>query len=131
MKREIKFRGKRAGYDEWACGSLEITHDSKAFIWVPIAPLGIVTQVIPETVGQYTGEKCKGVDIFEGDILAPDSRCQTERYIVSWNKEHCCFVCIREGSEIGDDGIQYHLISNMRLEMLEIVGNIHDSGTPA
>lgn len=68
--RKIKFRGIRVGYDEWAYGSLEITHDSKAFIWVPIAPLGMITQVIPESVGQFTGTSdIKGEELYEDDLL--------------------------------------------------------------
>ena len=77
--RDILFRGKRLYNGEWAEGNI-IQHEYGTYIlkaddfgvgltmgdWYE----GIVLQVDPTTVGQYTGRTdCVGKRIFEGDIL--------------------------------------------------------------
>lgn len=69
--REILFRGKRKDNGEWIEGSLLC--DSKQNEIYIVAnyndKVARVQEVIPETVGQYTGLNAKGKKIFEGDIL--------------------------------------------------------------
>lgn len=120
MQRTIKFRGKRVDTGEWAYGSLETTWNNKTFIWIPQAPLGLVIEVDPATVGEFTGMVDKaGREIYEGDI------CQDKYGIgeVRWLQEHCSFV-IRT---VNPEHRYFSLQSDGQLKSTEIIGNIHDN----
>lgn len=131
--REINFRGKRLDNGEWVIGNLFISQMSGCFILLSKIDIkkhrdGGRTMgdkleqydVIPETVGQYTGLKDKnGVEIFEGDILL--FKDDMHGHII-YNSALCAFLVVNEYKR----GDSYKLGGFSSL-WIEIVGIVHDN----
>ena len=119
--REILFRGKRVDNGEWEFGDLWCNPYGKRAVCIvsPINDQGTTggNEVIPETVGQYTGLTDKnGRKIFEGDIV------KMRAYGVGY---HCTSVYFRDG-KFAVDGTQYHF-KNICSNSVEVIGNIFDN----
>lgn len=132
--REILFRGKRVDNGEWVCGYLiqdtEVygKEDRHSYIVNHKHPSGcfgsdIYIEVIPETVGQYTGLTDKnGTKIFEGDIV-------TGLFLYSLPVNG--LVSFQDGSfgliwHFGDVE-KFNPFTSMCNVIYEVIGNIHDN----
>jgi uncharacterized phage protein (TIGR01671 family) len=138
MNRDIEFRGK-AKYERTLMNDTKIKRgqtvygvlikdvaikndDPHVFIAVFVftgdgctecgAPVMDIVEVIPETVGQYTGLKDKnGAKIFEGDIVLYKDM----KFVVRWDNDKAGFF-------VGKD--RYWMMNDMNLE---VIGNNHDN----
>lgn len=128
--RETLFRGIRKDTHEWVYGFYgEYFNGKKNIPCISIVDTRVITgslcyEVIPETVGQYTGLTDKnGRKIFEGDIIEshfdeifPDL---ATTLIVVWN-DYGWFGRDMEGNV---DSLEQKWVS----DFFEIIGNIHDN----
>lgn len=141
--REIKFRGKSKNVNEWCYGTYIFTDDNtndpfrtrpfkeshKIVFWCSGDwNMGgwVDEEVIPETIGQYTGLRDKnGKEIYEGDIIRSyDSENNPIIHYIHWHNSNACYVatipkypCIC--SIVTKDWIEEY--------DKEIIGNIHDN----
>lgn len=133
MQREILFRGKRIDNGEWVEGYLihpEFSEKS-AYIGYLFATDNHdvdVTQVDPETVGQFTGLTDEnGTKIFEGDVVSY----YTNTIRAEYKDIHEVVFETRGGS--GYFGIRISEIETWQFclevpaKLMEVVGNIHDN----
>lgn len=119
--REILFRGRTTKDKEWVYGDLlHDGYDYDVAIWEQKCKL--VTEISPETVGQFTGLTDKnGTKIFDGDILV-FCKGATHPIKVFWDGLGWKFL--RNGKPIAD-AFECNTISHIKY--CEIIGNIHDN----
>lgn len=125
--REILFRGKLLANNEWVAGnliSLDVGQRDKEYHIVSDRYINIyldlMTVVIPETVGQWTGLVDKdGVKIFEGDIV--------------WNGHGLVGVVVWGYGEFeiefvdGQVKAYWDMTQYINQEHTRVLGNIHDN----
>lgn len=123
MKREIKFRGKRTDNGEWVYGYLTVSKLNKfykihfqddEFVWREI-------EVIPETVGQFTGLCDKNEkEIYEGDIVKCYYFDHVETSVIT---KHAIFNISPVFYDYNGNYIHHDEYS------IEVIGNVHDNPT--
>lgn len=136
MNREILFRGKRTDNGKWICGYY--FYDDfykKAYITVgnycmsldierPNKKILTVFEVVPKTVGQYTGLTDKnGTKIFEGDILEfTDSDGEKTLYEIRYSKFSLAWYICQCDDKTAWDNCEFWVN-----ERFEVISNIHDN----
>ena len=120
--REVIFRGKRTDNGKWVKGYLYITHIGSHEIGSYDAEINIerlTFDVIPETVGQYTGLTDKnGKRIFEGDIV---SLVKHDGLIYKVVYVPCRYELVNS------KGVNCFVLDIYKSENIEVIGNIHDN----
>ena len=131
--REILFRGKRIDTGKWVYGAY-LAHDYGGHtIFNQNLGDGSLQgfEVIPETIGQYTGLDDKNsVKIFEGDIV---SNGQLVIYSTGQKRQFDNIGVIRYDTENGclvinnDDGRTKRLtVKVIKNDHVQVIGNIHE-----
>ena len=129
--RTIKFRGKTELTGEWVYGffsmgsSVRFEHPKQDERVVPryLIDDGLLHDVIPETVGQFTGLHDKnGKEIYEGDILKMGN-CDF-RGVVQWHKNGYFYINEYYPKVIDDD---YSPLGNMLRYDMDVIGNVFDN----
>ena len=126
--REILFRGKQTDNGEWIEGAYSPFYlnfgerEEKPHIIIISDDEdidGLWCEVIPETVGQYTGLTDKnGVRIFEGDIV---SLVKHDSLIYKVVYVPCRYELVNS------KGVNCFVLDIYKSENIEVIGNIHDN----
>ena len=126
--RESLFRGKRVDNGDWTYGYLFVCWDRCYILWGMSGDNPIKEEVVPETVGEYTGLTDKnGKRIFEGDIVRyrPEYWCYPQHSVV----EYCADKWNYPAFDLKDhdyegNGLQF---AHEEGTGLKVIGTIYDN----
>ena len=141
--REILFRGKRKDTSEWTEGltvfkldkyvymckssMCEITYDLQYNIKAITSKNPFFVEVIPETVGQYTGLTDKnGRKIFESDILKTRTYGKISDNIIVNGFDTFAVIYKPCMFRLVNRNRRFNFV-NIRRDQLEVIGNVHDN----
>ena len=144
MNREIRYRGQRVDNGEWIYGFLfELNADGSSVLCIGTEPLSAndyseiysscYGEVIPETVGQYTGECIPDTTekVYEHDIIEQsyisklNDKRVVKKYLIAFEKGHYIAKCI--GHSPYGDTLLHFMLANYKYFDTKIIGNKTDN----
>jgi uncharacterized phage protein (TIGR01671 family) len=127
MDRIIKFRGVAVSSGEMVYGCLIKKRYTAFAMWMIEDENGLGSDVVTETIGQFTGLKDKnGKEIFEGDILVNPFNDKKEVVTYGLFSEDTLYPkCLSIGFKVNNRcGLGFDVNGEMTHE---IIGNIHQN----
>ena len=122
--REILFRGKTTDTREWVYGFYFHQKDTPIEGHFIIDLKGFDEEVLPETVGQFTGLTDKnGVKIFEGDVLKCVNPNDGQHHITDFISSMVNGFTLKNVKLTRE----LALYDNDWPDEIEVIGNIHDN----
>lgn len=134
MNERFLSRGKRKDNGTWVDGNLVYTRTTTLGVVTEIYTLEMRYEVIPKTVGQYTGLKDKnGKKIFEGDIVKITDRnvCFETMAVIEFGNPNGLYNWGWQLKPLENKPFAIEILHWVDMEdsgaFIEVIGNIHDN----